>query len=298
ELAGIYHSALTQLGLKDYALHINNRKILTGLAELCNTPDKMIEISIAIDKLDKIGIEKVKEELQQRGFIKPQVDLIEKYLSIQGSNETKLEKMKVIFKENKIALEGISELEFVVSGCSNYNIVVDGTLARGLNYYTGIIYEAKAPAKIKIGSIGGGGRYDNLTGSFGVPDIAGVGISFGVDRIYDVLEELNLFPVNMQMGATAIFMNMGNEEALFALKIMQQLREKNISCELYPESTKMDKQFKYANKKNIAFAIIIGSREITENKCSVKNLLTSTQQEIAIDDLTEWLQQQLKVTKQ
>ncbi len=297
ELGGIYHSALTQLGLKDYALHINNRKILTGLAELCIAPGKMIDISIAIDKLDKIGIEKVKEELQQRGFIKTQVDLIEKYLSIQGSNEAKLEKMKTIFKENKIALEGITELEFVISGCSNYNIVVDGTLARGLNYYTGIIYEAKAPAKIKIGSIGGGGRYDNLTGSFGVPDIAGVGISFGVDRIYDVLEELNLFPANMQMGATAIFMNMGNEEALFALKIMQQLREKNISCELYPESAKMDKQFKYANKKNIAYAVIIGSREITENKCSVKNLLTSTQQEIAIDELAGWLQQQLKVTK-
>jgi histidyl-tRNA synthetase len=298
ELAGIYHSAFTQLGLKAYALHINNRKILTGLAELCGAPDKMIEISIAIDKLDKIGIEKVKEELQHRGFINSQVDLIENYLSILGSNEEKLEKLKAIFKENKTALEGITELEFVVSNCGNYNIVVDGNLARGLNYYTGIIYEAKAPANVKMGSIGGGGRYDDLTGSFGVPDIAGVGISFGVDRIYDVMEELYLFPENMQMGATAIFMNMGNDEALFALKIMQQLRENNISCELYPELAKMDKQFKYANKKNIAYAIIIGSREITETKCSVKNLLTSTQQEMAINELPGWLQQQLKVTKQ
>lgn len=298
ELAGIYHAVFTQLGLDEYALHINNRKILSGLAELCNAPDRTIDISIAIDKLDKIGIEKVKEELMQRGFLKAQIDLIQNYLSIPGSNEERLQAMKNIFKENNIALEGISELETVISNCSNYNLRIDGTLARGLNYYTGIIYEAKAPGTVKMGSIGGGGRYDDLTGTFGVPDVAGVGISFGVDRIYDVMEELNVFPQNIQAGTTAIFMNMGNKESLFALKIMQQLRTQNISCEIYPEQVKMDKQFKYASKKNIIYAVIIGSRELTENKCTVKNLLTSTQEEMMIEDLPVRLHQKLQIKNQ
>ncbi|MEO6406123.1 MAG: histidine--tRNA ligase [Ferruginibacter sp.] len=295
ELAGIYHKAFNQLGLKEYALHINNRKILAGLAEICHAPDKMIDISIAIDKLDKIGLEKVKEELQQRGFENEQVSLVEKYLLIAGNNASRIESMKKIFANNETALKGIEELEFIITHCGSYNIIIDGTLARGLNYYTGIIFEAKAPANVKMGSIGGGGRYDDLTGSFGVPDIAGVGISFGVDRIYDVMDELDIFPAKMESGTTALFMNMGSDEALSTLKIMQVLREEGISCELYHEQAKMDKQFKYASKKNIRYAVIIGSREITEGKCSVKHLLTSSQEEILISELSSWFKKELRL---
>ena len=186
----------------------------------------------------------------------------------------------------KIGLQGISEIEFVlknnISGC---NLVVDFTLARGLNYYTGVIFEAKGPSTVKMGSIGGGGRYDNLTELFGVPDIPGVGISFGVDRIYDVMEELNLFPENINKSVKAIFFNMGETESAFAFNIMQQLREKGISCEMYHEFAKIAKQFNYAEKKNIEYAIIIGSKEIEQNYCLVKNLSTGTQEVVVFEKL-------------
>ncbi len=289
ELANIYHEVFIKLGLKGYELKINSRKILVALAELCGGADKMIDITIAIDKLDKIGLEKVKEELQLRGLSNEQITIIESYLNITGSNEEKLSQIKSLLGKSETGKQGIEEVEFVFNQTKNTNLHIDFTLARGLNYYTGIIFEAKAPEEVKMGSIGGGGRYDDLTGLFGVPNIPGVGISFGVDRIYDVLEELNLFPSDVQVSTKALFFNMGEAESHFAFGIMQQLRSNNIACELYHEATKIAKQFTYAEKKNIPFVIIIGSKEMEEKNCAVKNLATGNQEIVAIDELADYL---------
>ena len=290
ELANIYHDVFVAIGLPEYELRINNRKILVGLAELCGGAEKMIDITIAIDKLDKIGLEKVKEELAQRSLNTTQITIIEKYLSINGSNDEKLIAVENLFLENDSAKKGIEELRFIYDHTKNINLVLDFTLARGLNYYTGTIFEAKAPADVQMGSIGGGGRYDDLTGLFGVPNIPGVGISFGVDRIYDVLEELNLFPGDLQIGTKALFFNLGETESLFALNCMRELRKNGISCELFHENVKMDKQFKYADKKNIPFAVIIGSKEMGTGDAVVKNLQTSVQETIPVNQLSLFFQ--------
>jgi histidyl-tRNA synthetase len=289
ELANIYHEVFIQLGLKNYELKINSRKILVALAQLCGGADKMIDITIAIDKLDKIGLEKVKEELQQRDLNDEQIKIIESYLNITGSNEEKLTQIRSLIGLSEIGKRGIEEMDFVFQQTKNTNLSIDFTLARGLNYYTGIIFEAKAPEEVKMGSIGGGGRYDDLTGLFGVPNIPGVGISFGVDRIYDVLEEMNLFPQDVQVNTKALFFNMGEAESRFAFSIMQQLRSSGVACELYHEATKINKQFTYAEKKNIPFIIIIGSKEIEEKNCAVKNLATGNQETMALENLADYL---------
>jgi len=289
ELANIYHEVFIKLRLKTYELKINSRKILVALAELCGGADKMIDITVAIDKLDKIGIEKIKEELQVRGLSNEQIVIIESYLNITGSNDDKLTQIKSLIGSSEIGKQGIEEVEFVFQQTKKANLSIDFTLARGLNYYTGIIFEAKAPEEVKMGSIGGGGRYDDLTGLFGVPNIPGVGISFGVDRIYDVLEELNLFPADVQVSTKALFFNMGEAESRFAFGVMQQLRSNNIACELYHESAKINKQFTYAEKKNIPFVIIIGSKEMEEKKGAVKNLVTGNQEVVAIEMLADYL---------
>jgi len=281
ELANIYHDVFIQLGMGNYELRINNRKILAALAELCGGTDKLTDITIAIDKLDKIGLNKVKEELSLRSLGQAQINTIESYLNISGTNEEKILQIKTLLSGTETGSKGIAELEYLVAKCQNINIVVDFTLARGLNYYTGMIFEAKAPAEVAIGSIGGGGRYDDLTGLFDVPGIPGVGISFGVDRIYDVMEELNLFPGNLQVSTKALFFNMGEKESAFAFGIMQQLRSEGIACELYHEETKIAKQFSYAEKKSIPFVIIIGSKEMEEGICQVKNLSSGVQESIA-----------------
>lgn len=294
ELTLIYHTAFTRLGLGGYNLSINSRKILTALAEHCGGADKMMDITIAIDKLDKIGIDKVKEELQQRGLNEQQVALIEQYLQIKGSNAEKLAQAKALLGDTATGAAGIAEVEQVIDRAQKAdaacNITADFTLARGLNYYTGIIFEAKAPPTVKIGSIGGGGRYDDLTGLFGVPNVPGVGISFGIDRMYDVLEELQLFPADLQVGTQVLFFNLGENESAFAFTAMQQLRSSGIACELYHETAKMDKQFKYAEKKNIPFAVIIGSRELEQQQCVVKNLRKGEQQTVAPQDLLASIQ--------
>lgn len=294
ELALIYHTAFTRLGLAGYNLSINSRKILTALAEHCGGADKMMDITIAIDKLDKIGLDKVKEELQQRGLNEQQVALIEQYLQITGSNAEKLVQAKALLGDTATGAAGIAEVEQVIDRTRKAdaacNITADFTLARGLNYYTGIIFEAKAPATVAIGSIGGGGRYDDLTGLFGVPNVPGVGISFGIDRIYDVLEALELFPANLEVGTQVLFFNLGENESAVAFTAMQQLRSSGIACELYHETTKMDKQFKYAEKKNIPFAVIIGSRELEQQQCVVKNLQSGQQQTVAPQDLLASIQ--------
>lgn len=291
ELCGVYHRSFVQLGLHNYELKINSRKILAALAEIAGGEEKMMDITIAIDKLDKIGIEKVKEELTNRGLDKKNIETIEKYLTIDGDNKSKIAAIEKLFSESEIGKNGIEELKYILTNTGDINLFVDLTLARGLNYYTGVIFEAKAPAEVKIGSIGGGGRYDNLTGLFGVPNIAGVGVSFGIDRIFDVMEELNLFPESIANTTKAIFFNLGDNEVGVALELMNILRDNKIACELYPEKVKMEKQFKYADKKNIPFAIIIGSDEMENKTCMVKNLKKGEQEEVAFDALTNYLTQ-------
>jgi histidyl-tRNA synthetase len=285
ELCNIYNDVFNRLGLWDYELKINSRKILSALAMLCGGASKLTDITVAIDKLDKIGLERVKEELQQRELNEKQIAIIEKYLLIAGSNEEKLAQITALIGHIETGKKGIEEITFVYQQSPNIKLHIDFTLARGLNYYTGIIFEAKAPPVVKMGSIGGGGRYDDLTGLFDVPGIAGVGISFGVDRIYDVLEELQLFPEAVQSGTKAIFFNMGETESRFAFTIMQQLRAKNVSCEMYHEFAKISKQFSYAEKKKIQYAVIIGSKEIEQKYCLVKDLSTGLQEVVLFDKL-------------
>jgi histidyl-tRNA synthetase len=285
ELCNIYNEVFNRLGLWDYELKINSRKILSALAMLCGGASKLTDITVAIDKLDKIGLERVKEELQQRELNEKQIAIIEKYLLIAGSNEEKLVQITALIGHIETGKKGIEEITFVYQQSPNIKLHIDFTLARGLNYYTGIIFEAKAPPVVKMGSIGGGGRYDDLTGLFDVPGIAGVGISFGVDRIYDVLEELQLFPEAVQSGTKAIFFNMGETESRFAFTIMQQLRAKNVSCEMYHEFAKISKQFSYAEKKKIQYAVIIGSKEIEQKYCLVKDLSTGLQEVVLFDKL-------------
>jgi histidyl-tRNA synthetase len=282
ELAEIYADVFKRLKLS-IEIKINSRKILSALATLCGGSEKMADITVAIDKLDKIGLEKVKEELRGKGIKEEEIVIVEKYLGIGGSNEQKLGKATELLGHIEEGKKGIEELEYV-SQFAGSELSIDFTLARGLNYYTGIIYEVKATG-VDMGSIGGGGRYDDLTGLFGVKGIAGVGISFGVDRIYDVMEELKLFPQDVQGGTKALFFNMGETEARFAFKKVQELRSRGVSCELYHEAAKMDKQFKYASKKNIPFAVIIGANEMKEGKCVVKDLGKGEQTEIRLEDL-------------
>ncbi|HOZ80441.1 MAG TPA: histidine--tRNA ligase [Ferruginibacter sp.] len=293
ELASIYHDVFSKLGIKGYEIRINSRKILTALAEVCGEPGKVVEITTAIDKLDKIGIDKVKEELKTKDLTDDQVNLIESYLTMNSEanagNQAKITALKHFFNDSDEGKKGIKELEFVTANiAADVNIIIDVTLARGLNYYTGIIFEAKAPATVKIGSIGGGGRYDDLTGLFGVPNIPGVGISFGVDRIYDVMTEMNLFPDEVGSGTQVLFFNMGETESRFAFDIMQQLRHSGVACEMYHEPVKINKQFSYAEKKNITYAAIIGSQEIEQKYCIVKNLKTSMQEVVIFDKLAEY----------
>ena len=290
ELSAIYATVFERLQLP-VEIRINSRKILAGLAELCGGQEIMVPITVAIDKLDKIGIEKVKEELSQRGITQDQILIIEKYLSIDGANEEKIAQLKQLMGNNPTAIKGIEELEYILAYHSNKyqsKIVVDFTLARGLNYYTGVIFEIKAIGA-QMGSIGGGGRYDDLTGLFGVPNVPGVGISFGVDRIYDVLQELQLFPETVQKSTRVLFFNLGIEEHQTAFHLMQDLRERGIAAELYHEQSKFDKQFKYAEKKQVPYVVIIGSTELTEGTCIIKNIVTGEQKTILQQELVTQL---------
>lgn len=301
ELVLICRDVFNALGLNGYKLCINNRNILSALAEVCGAEAQSVAITTAIDKLDKIGLEKVCEELSAKGLSTAQIDQIKTYLNANGpltdpaDNARKIDFLQKFFAGNPAGLKGIAEIYSLFQLLpEELPLHIDLTLARGLTYYTGAIFEAKAPASVKIGSIGGGGRYDDLTGLFGVPGIPGVGMSFGVDRIFDVLNELNLFPENIQQGATVLFFNLGQEESAYAFRIMQQLRDAGLSAEIYHESAKMGKQFSYAEKKHIRFAAIIGSREMEEQVCMVKELATGEQQKIPIAGLAAFFQSRKK----
>ena len=283
ELVSLYSDVFSKLQLP-VEIRINNRKILAALANVCGGSDRLTDITIAIDKLDKIGIEKVKEELHQRGLNSEQVAIIEKYLLIEGSPLEKISKVEALVGATEEGKKGIEEISYILNYKNNSHLVPDFTLARGLNYYTGTIFEVKAIG-VEMGSIGGGGRYDDLTGLFGVNNIPGVGISFGVDRIYDVLETLQLIPEDIAKGPMALFFNLGEAESRKAFELMQTLRSKGIAAELYHEKAKFDKQFKYAEKKNIPNIIILGSEELERGVVKIKNLNTGEQKELGFDEL-------------
>jgi len=280
ELIHIYDQAFTSLQIP-VSIQINNRKILAGLAEICGGQEQLTDITIAIDKLDKIGLEKVKEELTQRGLDQAQIEVIEQYLNIKGSNNEQLTKIEQLLSESKQAMLGVTELRYLLDFTKDSvkSVQLDFTLARGLNYYTGTIFEIKA-STVKMGSIGGGGRYDDLTGLFGVKDVPGVGISFGIDRIYDVMEELNLFEGKLSQGTEVLFFNLGSYEIQGAYPVIQKLRQAGIRTELYHEPVKFDKQFKFAEKKGIPYIAIIGSEEITDNKITIKHLPSGWQEQM------------------
>jgi histidyl-tRNA synthetase len=283
ELASIYHTVFQKLGIP-VGIRINNRKILAALAAICGGPDKMTDITVAIDKLDKIGIEKVKAELLDRGLDLQQVATIEKYLAIDGANDKKLAALKTLIATDPTGAKGIEELEEILSYPGAPPLTVDLTLARGLNYYTGTIFEVKA-LNVQMGSIGGGGRYDDLTGTFGVPGIPGVGVSFGVDRIYDVLDEISAFPENIDTPIEYLFFNCGEAEAKTAFGLMQQLRAKGHSAELYHEPAKFDKQFKYADKKGARYAVILGAEELATGTVKQKDLKAGVQMTLTFEEL-------------
>lgn len=279
-LALIYSSVFKKLHV-NVEICLNHRKLLNALANICQVPDQVQTITNAIDKLDKIGIEKVKSILTENNIPTSALHTIEKYLNISGTNADKINSLKNMFAQDKEGLSGIADLEYILNRLPNETqIVIDPSLARGLNYYTGTIFEVKA-LDVKMGSIGGGGRYDDLTGLFGVPGIPGVGISFGVDRIFDVMEALGAFQNNLQSNKKILFFNTGEEETKTILPIIQRLHEKEIGGELFHEMSKFDKQFRYAEKKQIPFIAIIGSREIADKTCVIKHLASGKQETIA-----------------
>ncbi len=294
ELVQIADEVFRRLGIR-VQIKINNRKILTGLAEICGAPEKVVDITVAIDKLDKIGLDAVKAELLEKGLSEQAVALLEPVLNLSGSTEEKLHSMRSLFEKSEIGQKGLDEMEQLMGYISAAGIEteceMDLSLARGLNYYTGAIFEIKA-LDYQIGSISGGGRYDNLTGIFGLPDTSGVGISFGADRIYDVLKGLDKFPPNLGSTTTLLFANMGAEECEYVLPVSIALREKGISTELYPDVCKLKKQFDYADHKGIPFLSICGEEEKENGTVQIKNLLTGEQQSFKkedLDSMTEFL---------
>ena len=298
ELVQMVDAVFGKLGVR-VGIHINNRKVLTGFAEIAGAPDKVVDITVAIDKLDKIGIEKVKEEMAEKGLAASGIAVIEQILSLQGGFEEKLAAMRGLFSGgsasgvvSETGLKGLDELSelfglIAVAGVSA-PVEMDLSLARGLNYYTGAIFEVKA-LDWEIGSICGGGRYDNLTGIFGLPDLSGVGISFGADRIYDVLVGLNLFPEALESSTQLLFAVMGADELRYVLPIAKALREAGVAVEVYPEATKLKKQFDYADKKAIPFISINGSTEMEAGTVNIKNLRSGSQQAFAVSALSDIL---------
>lgn len=289
ELLSIYREAFHQLKLPQVTVKINSRKILVGLSELCGAPEKMMDITIALDKLDKIGWDGVTKELQGRGIDEAGIKTIEAIVNVSGDNTGKLTQLKTIMAGSETALAGIAELEQTLvyhEAISNEawtsELKIDISLARGLNYYTGVIMEVTTDA-VKMGSIGGGGRYDDLTGLFGLKNMSGVGVSFGIDRIYDVLEELNLFPQELETGSKVLLLNFGGENEAYALSALQQLRNAGVAAEIYPDAAKFDKQMKYANKRNFQYVIIPGDDERAAGQLSLKNFATGEQELLGID---------------
>ena len=291
EFVCIYDEALSLLGLKNFTIKINNRKILSGIAELIGKPDMIVDMTVAIDKLDKIGLEGVEKELLEKGFAVADLEILKPIILLSGNNQEKLSSLKSILSDSTIGLKGIEEIDKVFLYLNSFDlknakIELDLTLARGLNYYTGCIFEVKTN-EVAMGSIGGGGRYDDLTGMFGKEGLTGVGISFGADRIYDVLEELNLFPNDVIESTKVLICVFGQAEEQFALPILNQLRKNNISAELFPFGAKMKKQMQYANDKNIPFVVVIGGDEMQSGLLSLKDMESGVQTKVSVDELLQ-----------
>jgi histidyl-tRNA synthetase len=267
---------------------LNNRKILTGIAEIIGEADKIVDITVAIDKLDKIGLAKVNEELVQKGISEESIDKLQPIINLSGSNQDKINTLKTVLANSETGLKGVDEVEDVLNYVGTLRVQteveLDLTLARGLNYYTGAIFEVKA-LDVEIGSITGGGRYDDLTGIFGLKNVSGVGISFGADRIYDVMNQLDLYPKESIVTTELLFVNFGEKEALYSLKALQQVREAGVKAELYPDAVKMKKQMMYANKKEIAYVAMVGENEMNEGKVTLKNMVTGEQKLVSVKDM-------------
>lgn len=295
ELVQLCDDVFNLLQLKGATIKINNRKILSGIAEMMGAENKLIDFTVALDKLDKIGEEGVINEMLAKGIEQTAIDKLKPLFSLSGSTEARLSKLKKLLAASPIGLEGVDEVAFVVNsvnelGLKASSIELDVTLARGLDYYTGAIFEVAAPEGVQMGSIGGGGRYDDLTGIFGLKGVSGVGISFGLDRIYLVLEELGLFPATVEENTQVLFINFGEKEALYAQKAITQLRNNNIPAELYPDTAKMGKQMTYADKRNIPFVVLAGESEINNAGYTLKNMKTGEQQEVSLNELIEKIQ--------
>ena len=289
ELVQLYDEVFAKLGLQDYSICINNRKVLSGIAEIIGESEKLIDITIALDKLDKIGATKVKEEMRTKGVSNEAIAKMNPLFELSGSNTNKLEKLELFLSDSEVGMRGVEELRFVLNmlsdlGLQKGKLELDVTLARGLNYYTGAIFEVKTN-EMQMGSIGGGGRYDNLTSIFGLKDVSGVGVSFGVDRICLALEELNLFPELNEASTQVMFVNFGEQESAYCMKLLKQLRDFGINSEIYPTAAKIKKQMNYADKKNIQYVVLVGEDEMNSSNLTVKNMRNGTQQNLAIDDL-------------
>ena len=294
ELVQLYDSVFSELGLKGVTIKINNRKILSGIAEVIGASDKLIDFTVALDKLDKIGEDGVKKEMLEKGISAEALVKVQPLFSFTGSISDKISQLKELLSSSVEGMKGVEELQFI---CDNVNelglqdsvLDLDVTLARGLNYYTGAIFEVAPPKEVSMGSIGGGGRYDDLTGIFGLKNMSGVGISFGLDRIYLVVEELDLFPETVKVTTKALFINYGIEEAKYAMKAIHSLRKEGIKVEMYPDAAKVGKQMGHADKRSIPFAVIAGSDEIKEGKFALKNLVSGEQVLYTLDELKKEL---------
>lgn len=286
ELIQIIDKVFSQLGI-NVAIKLNNRKILSGIAEVIGEADKITDITVAIDKLDKIGLEKVNEELAEKNIPASAIEKLQPIILLEGNESYKLEVLKTVLADSEIGLKGVEEIEFILNKVAllelNNKLELDLTLARGLSYYTGAIIEVES-LDVEIGSITGGGRYDNLTGIFGLPNVSGVGISFGAERIYDVLNQLDLFPKNLTSGIDVMFVNFGDKEESHILPILDKLRSKGISTEIYPDAAKMKKQMTYANNTKAYFVAIVGGNEMEENKITLKNMHSGDQQTVALEE--------------
>ena len=289
ELMQIVDTVFSRFGVR-VQIKINNRKILTGIAEVIGAADKIVDITVAIDKLDKIGLDNVNQELREDGLSEDQIAKLQPIITLEGTNEEKLNTIAEVLKDSEVGLKGVEESRYILNtlkamGLKN-ELQLDLTLARGLNYYTGAIFEVKA-LDVQIGSITGGGRYDNLTGIFGMPGISGVGISFGVDRIFDVLNALDAYPQDAVVGTQLLFINFGEKETAYCLPAVAKAREAGIRTEIFPDSTKMKKQMSYANAKQIPFVALAGENEMAEGKFTLKNMLTGEQQLLTIEEVIE-----------
>ena len=285
ELVQLYDSVFTALGLAGVTIKINNRKILSGIAEVIGASDKLIDFTVALDKLDKIGEDGVKKEMLEKGISETAIQKVQPLFNFTGTINEKIEKLANLLANSEEGMKGVSELQFICNNVTTLGLQtafldLDVTLARGLNYYTGAIFEVGAPAGVAMGSIGGGGRYDDLTGIFGLKNMSGVGISFGLDRIALVIEELGLFPNTVTATSKALFLNFGDKEALYAMQAITKLRSEGLKVELYPDNVKIGKQFQHADKRGIPFAILVGEEEMNNNLFTVKNLASGEQQKV------------------